>query len=92
MKYVGFMAMIGAMAFTNGCALFGAADKEISMNELPVAVRPLAEKEVGKGKIIEVEKDMKGGKVIYAITYDRSGTPMELEYLADGTLLFKGKE
>jgi uncharacterized membrane protein YkoI len=62
------------------------------MRDLPAAVKPLAEKEVAGCKIIEVEQEMKDGKVIYAITYDQAGTKMEVEYLADGTLLSKGKE
>ena len=78
----------------NGCALFGEreCDKVITMKDLPPAVRPLAEKEVANCKIIEVEQELKDGKVIYAITYDQAGTKMEVEYLSDGTLLSKGKE
>lgn len=83
-----------ALVLSNGCALFGEreCDKVITMNDLPPAVRPLAEKEVANGKVIEVEQEMKDGKLIYAITYDQAGTKMEVEYLADGTLLSKGKE
>jgi len=56
-------------------------------------VKPLAEKEVIGCKIKEVEKEMKHGKVIYAITYfDRAGALMELEYAEDGTLISKGRE
>jgi hypothetical protein len=83
-----------SLALGNGCAVFGekGCDKEITMRDLPAAVKPLAEKEVAGCKIIEVEQEMKDGKVIYAITYDQAGTKMEVEYLADGTLLSKGKE
>ena len=86
--------MSGSLAFPSGCSLMGAreTDKVISMNELPAAVRPLAEKEVSGCRIIEVEQEMKDGKVIYAITYDQAGTKMEIEYSADGKLLSKGKE
>ena len=37
------MTLVGSLALTGGCALFGAreAGKAISMNELPAAVRPL---------------------------------------------------
>ena len=86
--------VVVSLALTTGCALFGskAVDKVISMNELPSAVRPLAEKEIGDCRIIEVEKEMKDGKVIYAITYDQTGTKMEIEYSENGALLSKGKE
>jgi len=83
-----------SLALGNGCAVFGdkECDKVITMSDLPAAVKPLAEKEVAGCKIIEVEQEMKDGKVIYAITYDQAGAKMEVEYLADGTLLSKGKE
>jgi uncharacterized membrane protein YkoI len=88
------MVMAGSLALTNGCVHFGAAEaaKVITMDDLPAAVRPLAEKEVKGSKIIEVEREIKDGKVIYAITYEQAGTKMEVEYSADGNLLSKGKE
>ncbi len=90
-------AMVGSMMLSSGCAVFGAKEAEetdvvISMNDLPPAVKPLAEKEVAGCRIIEVEKENKDGKVIYAITYDQAGVEMEIEYAEDGTLLSKGKE
>ncbi len=83
-----------SLLLTNGCALVGQheTDKVISMQELPAAVRPLAEKEVAGCRIIEVEQEMKDGKVIYAITYDQAGVEMEIEYAEDGTLISKGRE
>ena len=92
------MAMAGSLALTSGCAHMGTKEsnketaKVISMADLPAAVKPLAEQDVKGNKVIEVEKEMKDGKVIYAITYDQAGTKMEVEYLADGTLVSKGKE
>lgn len=82
------------LLLTNGCALVGhhETDKVISMQELPAAVRPLAEKEVVGCRIIEVEKENKNGKVIYAIAYHRAGVEKEIEYVEDGALLYKGKE
>ena len=88
-------ALIGVgLVFGAGCACCGSkqADQVISMNDLPAAVKPLAEKETAGCKIIEVEKEIKDSKVIYAITYDQAGTKMEIEYTADGKLISKGKE
>ncbi len=77
-----------------GCAHFQAkqADEVITMDELPSAVKPLAEQETVGCKIVEVEREVKKGKVIYAVTYDQDGTLMEVEYGEDGTLISKGKE
>ena len=88
------VAVVVSLMVCTGCAHFGSneADQVISMSDLPAAVRLLAEKEVAGSKIIEVEKEMKEGKVIYAITYDQAGTKMEVEYAEDGALISKGKE
>ena len=91
---VGMGAILGSLVLTSGCELLGAkeADKVITMNDLPPAVKTLAEKEVAGCKVIEVEQEMKDGHVIYAITYDQNGTAMEIEYAPDGKLISKGKE
>jgi len=86
--------ILGSLALTSGCKCVGGKETEkvISMNDLPPAVKPLAEKEVAGCKILEVEQEMEGGKTIYSITYDKAGTKMEVEYSADGKLLSKEKE
>ena len=78
----------------SGCSLFGGSEDDlvISMEELPAAVKPLAEKETEGCKIIEVEKEIKDGKTIYAITYDQDGIEMEIEYTPSGELISKGRE
>lgn len=67
-------------------------DQVIAMEDLPVAVKFLAEKETEGCEIIEVEKETKDGEIIYAITYDQDGTEMEIEYSPDGKLISKGRE
>ena len=81
-------------AISTGCAILDLKETEqkITLNDLPAAVKSLAEKETAGCRIKEVEKEMKGEKVIYSITYDQAGTTMELEYAADGTLISKEKE
>ena len=87
------LLVVTTVILISGCSLPGQKKSEvISMNELPAAVKPLADKETAGCKIIEVEKEMKNGKVIYAITYDQAGIEMEVEYAPDGTLISKGKE
>ena len=60
-------AFMAGMLALSGCALFGEkeCDKVITMNDLPPAVRPLAEKDVANCKVIEVEQEIKDGKVVY---------------------------
>ncbi len=91
---VGVVVAIGAVALVSGCAVFEKADdaEKISMDQLPPVVQVAAEKETAGCKIIEVEKELQDGKVIYAVTYDEKGEEMEIEYSEDGTLLFKGLE
>lgn len=91
---VGVATFVVLLVLTTGCASLWPreAAQVITMNELPATVRPLAEKEITGCKIIEVEKEIQKGKVVYAITYDQAGTKMEIEYAEDGTLISKGKE
>lgn len=88
-------AMVISTGLSIGCANLGSKESDvvISMNDLPPTVKSLATKEMGGGKIKEVEKEMDHGKMIYAITYfDTAGKLMEIEYAEDGTLISKGKE
>ena len=91
---MGIVIAIGVIAFVSGCAMFQKEDsgQQISMDQLPAAVKAAAEKEIAGAKIIEVEKELKDGKPIYAVTYDENGKEMEVEYSEDGTLLSKGPE
>jgi uncharacterized membrane protein YkoI len=90
--------MVGGLVFSSGCAIMDddsddSTDIKISMTELPSAIKSLAEKEIDGCKVKEVEKEMKDGKTIYAITYyEEDGTLMELEYAENGKLLSKAKE
>lgn len=83
-----------SLVLNTGCTIFESKEQAqlISMNELPAAVKSLAEKEVAGRKIKEVEKEKKNGKVIYTIDYEQDGTEMEIEYSEDGKLIYKGKE
>lgn len=87
-------SILATMLLTQGCAICRMCqpDQVITMNDLPAAVKTLAEKETAGCRIIEVEKEQKAGRTIYAITYDQAGTKMELEYAEDGKLISKGKE
>lgn len=87
-------ALAASLVMGTGCAHFCEMEKDqdITMNDLPAAVKAQAEKEVAGCKILEVEKEIENGKVVYAVTYDEDGTKMEVEYSEDGKLLSKGKE
>lgn len=93
-KRLGLAAVIiASIGLSTGCAMFKEKDQVLSMSQLPPAVKSLAENEVMGCKIKEVEKELRKGKVVYAITYfDAAGTLMEIEYSEDGTLISKGKE
>ena len=93
LEYYLFQAVIAAI-LRAGCSFpgFNESAQIISMNDLPQAVKMPEEKETAGYRIIEVEKGMKNGYLIYAITYDRDGTEKEVEYSPDGKLISKGKE
>jgi hypothetical protein len=86
--------VLAIVALAPGCASWVNEDEIVlSMDELPAAIKLLAEKEIATGKVKEVEKETKGGKGIYAITYyDENNVLMEIEYAENGKLISKAKE
>ncbi len=66
------------------------ADEKVKLEELPPAVRTALEQHAGGGRIVEVEKEMKGGKVVYEAEVVKDGEEMDIVVSAAGEFL--GKE
>jgi len=75
-----------------GCGMLCSIDEEISVDQLPDHIRRLAEAQVGSNKIVEVERESKDGRIIYAIKYEMEGIEWELEYSESGELLSHERE
>lgn len=86
---VGIFLVCWTLLLISGCS---SHELKISMDQLPEQIRTAAKKEIAGDEVIEVEKELKHGKVIYAVKYNHNGTEMEIEYSETGLLLFKGLE
>ena len=87
--------LVGSLAMICGCTCWQGGeekDETITMTDLPAAVKTAAEKEIGGGKVYEVEKELKNGQAVYEIVYDDAGAKMELKYDEAGKLLKKEKD
>lgn len=67
-------------------------EEEISIDQLPSAVRKTLEREVFDGKILEIEKETRNGEVIYEADITLDGKKYEIEIASDGTLIKKELE
>jgi len=67
-------------------------EKEISLDQVPAAVKETILKEAGGNKITEVEVVKEGDKEIYEAKWRADGDEIEVRVAADGTLLGKEKE
>lgn len=70
----------------SGCA---SQETTVTMNDLPPAVRATLEKEIAGGKISEIEKETKGGKVVYSADAKIDGKEYEIAIAEDGKLISK---
>lgn len=67
-------------------------EKEISLDEVPAAVKATILKEAGGKKIKEVEVETRGGKTTYEAEWTVGGKDIEIKVAPDGKLLSKETE
>ena len=73
-------------------ALIGCAKHEVkvSENDTPAPVRATLDKEAAGGKITEIEKETKDGKVVYSADItDKAGKKWDVTVGEDGKLISK---
>lgn len=63
------------------------AGPNLPLESLPDAVRATAEREVGRGKITEIDRDREQGQEIYEVEFLLDGKCWELDIALDGRLL-----
>lgn len=63
------------------------AGKDVSLEQLPPAVRATVERETKGGQIKDIEEDREAGRLIYEVELILNGQEYELDIAADGTLL-----
>ena len=62
-------------------------EEEVSLDEVPAAVKATILKEADGAEVMEVEKEIEDGKVVYEAEFEVDGQEVEIEVAEDGTLL-----
>jgi hypothetical protein len=71
-------------------APFAFADSDLEYDQLPDAVKQTVDKQVGKGKISDIDKESDDqGRTYYEIDYREGKTHMEMKVSEDGKVLMK---
>lgn len=85
-------ALITIGLLTVGVAAF-ADDDDVTLDQLPEAVRRTVESEVGDGRIAGIERDDDvSGAPLYEIEFFQGGSKYELDVDSDGTLLQRHRD
>jgi uncharacterized membrane protein YkoI len=78
------------------CAKFDREDKDsdvqMSMDQLPAAVRTTLEREAAGGKVGEIEKEMKDGRTFYCADVTLNGQDWDIEIDESGKVVSKEKD
>ena len=83
-KWIGFGCVVILVC---GVGWIANADKEISMSQVPQAVKTAIEKYATGGKIVEVILDKEDGETLYEAVVLRDGKKTEYEFSSSGQLL-----
>ena len=63
------------------------AEKEVSLSQVPPAVKAAIEEQATGGKILEIEQDMEDGQMIYEAIILKNSKKMEFEFSSTGQLI-----
>ncbi|HOD82069.1 MAG: hypothetical protein BWX88_01626 [Planctomycetes bacterium ADurb.Bin126] len=73
-------------------ACVNAKEVQVTIDQVPQAVRDAILKEAGEAKIDEIEKETKGDKVTYEAEWKVDGKEIEIKLAEDGTVLAREQE
>ncbi|MCH8804501.1 MAG: PepSY-like domain-containing protein [Planctomycetes bacterium] len=68
-------------------AAWAVDEQEVTLDQVPAAVKATILKESAGGKITEIERETKNGKVTYEAEFMLNGQEIEIKIAPDGTLL-----
>lgn len=63
------------------------ADEDVTLEQLPPAVRATVDRETQGGQIKDIERDTKGGQVVFEVEFSLDGKAYELDIAEDGKLI-----
>jgi uncharacterized membrane protein YkoI len=59
----------------------------LPLEQVPAAVRAAIEREVGDGRLEEIERETRDGRPVYEVEFTRNNTEHEVLIAEDGTVL-----
>jgi uncharacterized membrane protein YkoI len=84
-----FASIAGCCLLLSGTAL---ADVELTLEELPEAVRQTVVRETKGGTIHEIERDDDRGVIEYEVEFTLDAVKYEIDVAADGSLLRRHRD
>jgi hypothetical protein len=84
MKTLALFTVIPSLLIATSLA---SADDRLRFDELPKPVQVTVQREVGKGQISEIERDVKRGRTVYEVEFVTEQRQVEIEVGEDGSLL-----
>jgi hypothetical protein len=86
MKTLALFTVIPSLLIATSLA-GASADDDLRFEELPKPVQVTVQREVGKGQISEIERDVKRGRTVYEVEFVTEQRQFEIEVGEDGRLL-----
>lgn len=68
------------------------AGEDLTLEQLPAAVKATVQREVKTGQILEIERDQKKGQPLFEIEFLDGGVKWEIHVAPDGTLLSRKED
>jgi uncharacterized membrane protein YkoI len=84
------LGLIGAAVFGTGAG--ESREERVTLDQVPAAVKATILKESAGGKITEIERETKNGKIVYEAEFQLDGKETEIRIAPDGTLLGRETE
>ena len=84
MKTLALFTVIPSLLIATSLA---SADDRLRFDELPKPVQVNVQREVGKGQISEIEREVKRGRTVYEVEFVTAQRQIEIEVGEDGSLL-----
>jgi len=86
------LSVAGTALLLSAGACANAKEVEVTIDQVPQAVRDAILKEAGDNKIDEIEKETKGDKVTYEAEWKVAGREVEITLAEDGKILAREQE
>jgi hypothetical protein len=84
MRYLG--AVVLAVCVVGAWPASSPAD-EVAIDQVPPPVRATIEREVGNGRLKEIERETRNGRTVYEVEFERDGDDREIKVAEDGTVV-----